>query len=155
MSISLTQALSEAQSRQQEERQRKLTKEQEARKRLEPVAVRIPLLLKHERLQQIGLFGTVGGIGFRFSLPSPTQDSVLVEAFEDRIVLKRGRDFGYVFPLEGMVEDDLVTAVAYLMTESFASPEDLQTLLENRTKERLQRMREAIEPPKEARNAHL
>lgn len=130
MSKSLQQAVADAYTRQKDDRQRELTEREKQCKRLKPVAIRLAMTLAHDDLQDIGTFGTEGGgIGFRFALPSCTTESVLIEAFEDRIVLKRGHE-GVTIPIGELNNDALVEAVAYMMSECFITSSRIQEVLD-------------------------
>lgn len=131
MGKSLQQAVADAYTRQKEDKQRQLTEREKQCKRLEPVAIRIGVVLLHDDLRTIGTFGTEqSGIGFRYALPSCTTDSVLIEAFEDRVVLKRGRCGGTVIPIGELYDDVLVEAVAHMMTECHISNESIRAVLD-------------------------
>lgn len=130
MGKSLQQAVADAYTRQKDDRQRELTEREKQCKRLEPVAVRLSMVLAHPELKDIGTFGVEkDGLGFRFALPSCTTDSVLVEAFEDRILLKRGRE-SVTIPIRELNNDSLVEAVAYMMAECFITSAHIQGFLD-------------------------
>lgn len=120
MSKSLQQAVADAHARRKEEKKRELTRREKQLKLIERVSVRISLTLAHDELKDLGVFGVEEGLGFRFSLPSYTTDNVLIEVFEDRVLLKRGREF-FNIPIRALNDDALVEVVAFMMVASSAT----------------------------------